>query len=209
MKISYYTIDDMRLGHDPKGVTGWRIRHFTNLNKALAQYRTMSPLGIKTLGVMDGVRVLELVRCQPLFPDDMEGEDVLATDYRNFPLWCRVPEVTKAAQKCITVLHLRYLLDKDRVIPIPTGKKLSKRFKGIRLRSCDPNSICWVYVAGQGLVPPNVLKWPRPTVPLVLYYVVEGVMKNGTILTLEVTPWEYEQLVCLSKEQHTKILQGG
>lgn len=39
MKISYYTIDDIRLGHDPKGVTGWRIRHFLNLDKALAQYR--------------------------------------------------------------------------------------------------------------------------------------------------------------------------
>ena len=33
MKISYYTIDDMRLGHDPKGITGWRIRHFLSLEK--------------------------------------------------------------------------------------------------------------------------------------------------------------------------------
>ena len=54
MNISYYTIDDMRLGHDPKGITGWRIRHFLSLDKALAQYRTMSPRGIKTLGVTDG-----------------------------------------------------------------------------------------------------------------------------------------------------------
>ena len=23
MRISFYTIDDFRLGHDPKGVTGW------------------------------------------------------------------------------------------------------------------------------------------------------------------------------------------
>ena len=25
MRISFYTIDDFRLGHDPKGVTGWRL----------------------------------------------------------------------------------------------------------------------------------------------------------------------------------------
>lgn len=37
MNISYYTIDDMRLGHDSKGITGWRIRHFLSLDKALAQ----------------------------------------------------------------------------------------------------------------------------------------------------------------------------
>ena len=206
MKISYYTIDDMRLGHDPQGVTGWRIRHFLSLDKALAQYRSMSPRGIKTLGVTDGMRVLELVRCQPLFPDDKEGEDVLASDYRNFPLWCRGPEVAEAEQECIAMLRLRYLMEKERIIPIPTGKKLSNRFKGLKLRSCDPNNIRWVYVAGQGLVPPHALKWPRPTLPLVLYYVVEGVMKNGAILTLEVTPWEYEQLVCRTKERHTKIL---
>lgn len=184
MKISYYTIDDMRLGHDPKGITGWRIRHFLSLDKALAQYRTMSPRGIKTLGVTDGVRVLELVRCLPLSPDEREGEDVLATDYRNLPLWCGVPEVAEAEQECIATLGLRYLMEKDHIIPIPNGTKLSNRFKGLRLRSCDSNNIRWVYVAGQGLVPPNALKWPRPTLPLVLYYVVEGVMENGAILTL-------------------------
>lgn len=206
MKISYYTIDDMRLGHDPKGITGWRIRHFLSLDKALAQYRTMSPRGIKTLGVTDGVRVLELVRCQPLFPDDKEGEDILAVDYRTLPLWCGVPEVAEAEQKCIAMLRLRYLMEKERIIPIPTGKKLSKRFKGIRLRSCDPNNIRWVYVAGQGLIPPNALKWPRATLPLVLFYVVEGVMKNGLILSMEVTPWEYEQLACRTKGWHAKKL---
>ena len=68
MNISYYTIDDMRLGHDPKGITGWRIRYFLSLDKALAQYRTMSPRGIKTMGVTDGVRMLELVGASPCSP---------------------------------------------------------------------------------------------------------------------------------------------
>lgn len=209
MNISYYTIDDLRLGQDPKGVTGWRIRYFLSLDKALAQYRTMSPSGIKTLGVTDGVRTLELVRCHPLFPDDKEGEDVLAADYRNFPLWCKVPEVAAAEQKCIARLRLRYLMKKDRIVPIPKGKKLSKRFKGIRLRSCNPNDIRWIYVAGQGLVPPSVLKWHRPTLPLVLYYMVEGIAKNGAIVTLEVTPWEYEQLAYRTQEWFAQKLRGG
>ena len=30
MRISFYTIDDLRLGHDPKGVTGWRLSQFLN-----------------------------------------------------------------------------------------------------------------------------------------------------------------------------------
>lgn len=30
MRISFYTIDDFRLGHDPKGVTGWRLSQFLN-----------------------------------------------------------------------------------------------------------------------------------------------------------------------------------
>ena len=130
MNISYYTIDDMRLGHDPKGITGWRIRHFLSLDKALAQYRTMSPRGIKTLGVTDGVRVLELVRCQPLFPDDKEGEDVLAADYRNFPLWCKVPEVAEAERECIASLRLRYLMEKERIIPIPPERSCPNASRG-------------------------------------------------------------------------------
>ena len=28
MNLSYYTVDDLRLGHDPKGVVGWRMSIF-------------------------------------------------------------------------------------------------------------------------------------------------------------------------------------
>ena len=203
MNISYYTIDDIRLGHDPKGITGWRMRHFLSLDKALAQYRTMSAKAVKTLGVTDGVHVLELVRCQPLFSEDSTGEDILASDFRNFPLWAETREAEDAEQICITMLRLRYLLEDDCLIPIPDRKKLSKRFKGITLRFCDNDNIRWIYVAGQGLVPPEALKKPRSVLPIILHYVVEGVMKNGTIFTMEVSPWEYKQLVCRTKERHT------
>ena len=38
MRISFYTIDDLRLGHDPKGVTGWRLSQFLNWRDALEHY---------------------------------------------------------------------------------------------------------------------------------------------------------------------------
>lgn len=34
MNLSYYTVDDLRLGHDPKGVVGWRMSHFLSLDDA-------------------------------------------------------------------------------------------------------------------------------------------------------------------------------
>ena len=209
MKISYYTIDDMSRGYDPLGVNGWRARYFLSSEQALEQYRSMPTAAVKSLGVTDGKRVLELVRCYPLFPGDKEGEDVLTADLRKLPQWCRGPEVTQAVQRCIAVLRLRYLMEKDRVIAIPRDEGLSVGYDGIRLLSCGPDSICQVYVAGRGLVPPSVLEWPQATLPLIFYYVVQGVMKDGTGILLDVTPWIYEQLLCRTKEWFEKNLEGG
>ena len=36
MRLSFYTIDDLRLGYDPKGVTGWRLSQFLNWRDALS-----------------------------------------------------------------------------------------------------------------------------------------------------------------------------
>ena len=41
MRISFYTIDDLRLGHDPKGVTGWRLSQFLNWRDALEHYYSL------------------------------------------------------------------------------------------------------------------------------------------------------------------------
>ena len=41
MRISFYTIDDLRLGHDPKGVTGWRLSQFLNWRDALEHYHSL------------------------------------------------------------------------------------------------------------------------------------------------------------------------
>ena len=92
MKVTYYTVDDLRLGHDPKGVTGWRLSHFLSLDDAQAHYMSLPATQEKSMGMTDGVHELEIARCVPLFEYDREGEDILASDYRQFPLrlmWMR------------------------------------------------------------------------------------------------------------------------
>ena len=86
MNISYYTIDDLRrLSKHPRQ-KGRGMEQFPTLEEALTHYRTLPAAGIRALGLTDGVHVLELVKCLPLLPDDRTGEDVLASDYRQFPL---------------------------------------------------------------------------------------------------------------------------
>ena len=83
MNLSYYTVDDLRLGHDPKGVVGWRMSPFLSLDDALTHYASLPATGVKSLGLTDGVHCLEIARCVPLFEYDREGEDILASDYKQ------------------------------------------------------------------------------------------------------------------------------
>ena len=79
MRISFYTIDDLRLGHDPRGVTGWRLSQFLNWRDALEHYHSLPNDRVKEFGLSNGMQVLQLVRCLPLFPGDRRGHDVLLT----------------------------------------------------------------------------------------------------------------------------------
>lgn len=63
MNISFYTIDDLSLGYDPKGVTGYRLSQFLCLEDALLHYRDLSASKQKALGLTDGTHVLPLVEC--------------------------------------------------------------------------------------------------------------------------------------------------
>lgn len=87
MRLSYYTIDDLRLGHDPRGVTGWRLSQLLDRRDALEHYRSLPSTRVKEFGLSNGVQVLQLVRCLPLFPGDQTGHDVLLTDGIIQPLW--------------------------------------------------------------------------------------------------------------------------
>ena len=124
MNISYYTIDDLRRlsKHPPRKGRG--MEQFSTLEEAMTHYRTLPSAGIRALGLTDGVHVLELVKCLPLLPDDCEGEDVLASDYRQFPLWAQEPEAAKAAVTCTAALGLRYRVKGNVVEPLPAPEGL-------------------------------------------------------------------------------------
>ena len=81
MSLAYYTMDDLRLGRGGFLRKGWTIRQRPELGEALAHYRGMPITKRKVLGLTDGFHVLELVKNVPLFPDDPEGEDVLASEW--------------------------------------------------------------------------------------------------------------------------------
>lgn len=198
MKIGYYTIDDVRLGYDPKGVSGWRLSRFLRLRDALEHYRELPASGVKVLGLTDGLHELELVRCVFLFHHDAAGESVLASDYRAFPLWRSVKEAGEAARACIKELLLRYMLTPDAAVPIPTSDKLPEALRDKYLwlsHDRRPDSaIRLVYVAGTGWVPPQKREHQPGTYPLVLSYRADGITEQGAYIPLEVKPWEYELL---------------
>lgn len=214
MKISYYTIDDLRLGYDSRGIDGWRLRQFLCLDDALDHYMSLSPSAEKSLGLTDGVHPLELVRCLPLFPDDHEGEDILASDYRAFPLWEQEAEAARATEICIHKLSLRYALCDNMIAPIPAPEGLPQtlRDKYLWLNAVgdEMSAIRWAYVAGRGWVSPGMLKACTQAQPLVLKYRADGITSQGAYLSLEVEPWEYELLLrrTLERMEQNKI-EGG
>ena len=106
MRISFYTIDDLRLGHDPKGVTGWRLSQFLNWRDALEHYYSLPNDRVKEFGLSNGVQVLQLVRCLPLFPGDRRGHDVLLTDGIVQPLWRAEPRAAETARTVVTHLDI-------------------------------------------------------------------------------------------------------
>lgn len=212
MEISYYTINDLRLPSKRTLRKGWTMERFSTLDEALDCYCALPLSGVKSLGLTDGAHVLEVVRCLPLFPHDREGENVLASDYRQFPLWASSPEAENAVERCITQLDLCYALMGKTIVPIPSSEKLSDDLTDKHLWlnvSGDPQSaIRKIYVAGTGWVSPaslNRLLSP----PLVLKYRVDGVTEQGAYLSLEIEPWEYELLAAqtlrrLKKERRSE-----
>lgn len=202
MKISYYTIDDLRLGRSGNPRPDWRLSRMLALEDALEHYRSLLAKGIKSLGVTNGIQAVELVRCLPLSEDG--GEDVLIPDFLQCPLWKEEPAVMEAAQTLAEQLNIRYYLDGDRVIPAPKQERLPRNLADKYLwrdRTDDPDSaIHWVYLSGTGWISPAELKRRYPVAhldycyPLVLKYRADGVTEKGTFVPLEITPWEYKQL---------------
>ena len=209
--ITYYTIDDLLLPPKQPFHRGWTMERFPPLAEALARYRALPADRIKSLGMTDGVHVLELVRCLPLFPDDLTGESVQAPRPQEPPLWAEEPESILAAETCVSALGLRYRLDGTMVTPIPAPhglpKELRDKYLWLSERGGRESAIRWVYIVGAGWKQPDFLRrWSRPGYPLVLRYRADGITEQGAYLPLEVAPWEYDLLMrrTLERREHNQ-----
>lgn len=192
-RLSFYVVDDLRLGHDPQGVTGWQRRNFLHLPDALARYHSLPGTAVRELGVTDGDRELPLIRRVPLFFDAPACEDVLVTDRLLRSPWRKNPEVLTAAQTCVLQMKIRYCLDKGRLIPKPLPLPTD-------LFSYGPPSVRRVYTAGLGWLSPAELERRFSQedgdfcYPLVLKYQIDVQDADGVPVIRNVTPWE---LYCL------------
>ena len=209
MKLSYYTIDDLRLGYDPQGETGWRISRFLDLRDALELYRSLPDDAVKVIGVSNGEQDVELVRRLPA--DAGTWENVLVLDFLALPLWKKEEGVIVSARELADVLDIRWCLDVDRLVPPPGEKALSKRLKGKCLWPDVPgipeSAVRWVYLVGTGWISPTELKrrYPAPEqsfrYPVITKYRVDGVTADGTFAPLEVSHWEYLMLARRTQER--------
>lgn len=209
MHLTYYTIDDLGLPPNRPFRRGWTLERFATLEEALARYRALPASGARSIGLTDGLHVLELVRRAALFPAESPCEDVQAACPETLPLWADVPEAVAAAKDCASALHLRYRISGNMVTPIPPpgGLRRNLRDKYLWLSGArgQETAIRWVYLAGAGWKQPAFLRrWDRPAYPLVLKYRADGITEQGAYLPLEVEPWEYEYLLRRTLERREK-----
>ena len=166
MKLSYYTVDDLRLGYDPQGEKGWRQSCFLDFRDALEQYRSLPDDAVKVIGVSNGEQELQLVRRLPA--DAGTWENVLVLDFLALPLWKKEESVIVSARELVDVLDIRWCLSVDKLVPPPGEKALSKRLKGKCLWPDVPgipeSAVRWLYLPGTVWISPVKLKlrYPAP-----------------------------------------------
>ena len=200
MSMTYYTVDDLRPGRP-----GWDVRQFSALAKAIDHYRTLPMNGVRVLGMADDAHAYELIRCVRLFPGDAQGEDVLAADYRRSGLTKKNPALKTALDICLKTLHPRFLLEPERLVPVPQRRKLREELREALLwQGYEENydsAIRSAFVEGVGWISPQDVKKQRH-LPLVLSYRVDGMSKDGAYLSLELEPWEYDLLLEQTKNHY-------
>lgn len=206
MSVTYYTVDDLRPGR-----SGWGVKRFSALNDAISHYRSLPMDGVCVLGMADDAHAYELIRCVSLFPGDAQGEDVLAADYRRSGLTKKNTALKNALNVCLEALHPRFLLEPERLVPVPRCRKLREELREALLwRGYEENydsAIRTVFVEGAGWLSPQDVKKQRQ-LPLVLCYRVDGMTKDGAYLSLEVEPWEYDLLLEQTRD-HYKMKKRG
>lgn len=208
MSIFYYTMDDAGRRKYPSAKQSV-VERFHNLSDALARYRELPATGEKTLGMADGIRALELVRCVPLFPTDREGESILSSDPRKHPFWAKQTEAILAMETCKRMLKLRYMTQGIIRVPIPDTQELPKELKGKRLWMKEPHddpktAIQRVRVIGKGLMLPGVLLEEVNPPHLVFEYWVDLVDSEGAYDYRPMQPWMFDLLAQQTLEQMKK-----
>ena len=153
-----------------------------------------------------------------LFPDDPEGEDVLASELGELlPTWADTTEARQAVRTCVEALGLRYQIEGKILAPIPVNKKQRrKKLAGKYLWPDVPgnpaSALRWVYLAGKGWLAPTVLKEHPPVLPLVLKVRADGITDKGDYRPLELEPWEFRLLARRTLErleQNMTKCEGG
>ena len=200
MSMTYYTVDDLRPGR-----SGWNVRRFSALAAAIEHYRSLPMNGVRVLGMADDAHAYELIRCVRLFPGDAQGEDVLSADHWRSGLTKKNAALKDALDICLETLRPRFLLEPERLIPVPQRKKPRKELREALLwQGYEENydsAIRSVFVGGVGWISPQDVKKQRQ-LPLVLRYRVDGMTKDGAYLSLEVEPWEYDLLLEQTKNHY-------
>ena len=200
MCMTYYTVDDLRPGR-----SGWNVRRFSALAAAIEHYRSLPMDGARVLGMADDAHAYELIRCVRLFPGDAQGEDVLSADYRSVGLTKKNAALKDALDICLESLRPRFLLEPERLVPVPQRQKLRKELREALLwQGYEENydsAIRAVFVGGAGWLSPQDAKKQRQ-IPLVLSYRVDGMSKDGAYLSLELEPWEYDLLLEQTKNHY-------
>ena len=202
--LQFYVIDNLWEGR-------LSTSHFHYLADAVRAYRELPAANRKALGVQYGVDAIDLVQCLPLFPNDREGEDVMALRFLEFPLWKSEPQVMDAAQELASRLHIRYCLFRRCIIPVPVRDKLPRALRGRYLWPDEPGDFYtaaqWVYVAGEGRLSAAEFKRRFHTVqdavhyPLVTQISACGMDNRGNYKALQVNPWEFHLLAHRSQER--------
>lgn len=189
MKLTFYTIDDLRL---KRGLQ--TEARFPTVQEALAHYQSLPNDVAKELGMTNGVRTLRLIRRAGLSPNQHFSENILVTDKLIQPPWRGAPEVASAAQKCVPALNIRFCLEKNRLVPKPTepSEELRRYISG-------PPLVIRAYVVGPGWLSPDELdrRFPKEDggfcYPLVLKYQVE-IQTDESSRTIELNHWDLRRL---------------
>lgn len=192
--LQFYVVDNLWQGT-------LNTAHFHCLPDAVQAYRALPAANRKALGIQRGVEAIDLVQCLPLFPDDREGEDVLALRFLEYPLWKSDSQIMEAAQELASRLHIRYCLFRRCIIPVPDRDKLPRALRGKYLWPDEPGDFAtaaqWIYVAGVGRLSAREFK-SRYTgtafYPLVVHIGAHGMDSRGNYKALQVTPWEFHLL---------------